>query len=85
MLITYEPNSDVLTLTLQASPVAQMQSQGAAQVGFDAAGNVVSVAVAEASTALWQHGGQINVLLPAAAPAATTVVETTRVVERPLP
>lgn len=86
MLISYEPNSDVLSLTLQANPVAQTQVQGTVTVGFDAAGQVVSVAIPEASSLLWERGGQVNVMLPVAAPApttATTVVETTRVIERP--
>jgi uncharacterized protein YuzE len=86
MLISYEPMSDVLSLTIQAAPVAQTQLQGTVSVGFDAAGNVVSVSIPDASSVLWEHGGQVNVMLPTAAPAtATTVVETTRVVERPLP
>jgi uncharacterized protein YuzE len=84
MLISYEPNSDILTVTVQAAPVAQTQVQGTVSVGFDAVGQVVSVSVPEASSLLWEHGGQVNVLLPTPAPATTTVVETTRVVERPL-
>ncbi|MBV9470618.1 MAG: DUF2283 domain-containing protein [Abitibacteriaceae bacterium] len=82
MLISYEPNSDVLTITLQAAPAAQTQMQGTVTVGFDAGGNVVSAAIPNASSVLWENGGQVNVMLPT--PAATTVVETTRVVERPL-
>lgn len=87
MLIAYEPNSDVLTITMKAAPVAQSQMQGTLTVGFDAAGGLVSVAIPEASSLLWEHGGQVSVMLPVvpvvpAAPA-TTVVETTRVVERP--
>ena len=95
MLISYEPNSDVLTIAVHAAPVAQTQMQGGATVGFDAAGGVVSVVVANASTVLWEHGGQVQIMLPqvqqvvaqavpVAAPVTTTVVETTRVVERPL-
>ncbi|MDQ3814662.1 MAG: DUF2283 domain-containing protein, partial [Armatimonadota bacterium] len=61
MLISYEPMSDVLTITVKAAPVAQTQMQGTVQVGFDAAGAIVSVAVPEASSVLWQHGGQVNV------------------------
>jgi len=64
MLISYEPNSDVLNITFKAAPVAQSQAQGGAIVGFDALGEVVSIEIADASTALWEHGGQINVLLP---------------------
>jgi uncharacterized protein YuzE len=86
MLIAYEPMSDVLSITIQAAPVAQSQLQGTVSVGFDAAGHVVSISIPEASSVLWEHGGQVNVMLPQAAPAATatTVVETTRIVERPL-
>lgn len=85
MLIAYEPTSDVLTITIQGAPLAQTQVQGTVAVGFDATGKVVSVQVPDASSVLWEHGGQINVMLPqAVAPVATTtVVETTRVVERP--
>lgn len=84
MLIAYEPNSDVLTITMKATPVAQSQMQGTLTVGFDAAGGLVSVTIPEASSLLWEHGGQVSVMLPAApAATATTVVETTRVVERP--
>ncbi len=100
MLIAYEPNGDVLTITVAAAPPAQTQMQGAVSVGFDATGNVVSVAVPNASSVLWEHGGQVAVMLPQVAPvvvapvavapvavapasATTTVVETTRVVERP--
>ncbi len=85
MLISYEPNADVLSVTMQAVPVAQTQLQGTISVGFDAAGQVVSVSIPNASSVLWEQGGQVNVMLPVSAPAtATTVVETTRVVERPL-
>jgi uncharacterized protein YuzE len=83
MLISYDPMSDVLSITMQGAPVAQTQTQGTVGVGFDAANQVVSVSIPNASTALWENGGQINVMLPVAAPAAT-VVETTRVVERPV-
>ena len=86
MLISYEPQSDVLSITLQGAPAAQSQVQGTITVGFDAAGHAVSVAIPEASSLLWEKGGQDNVMLPTPAPATTaTVVETTRVVERPLP
>lgn len=86
MLISYEPNSDVLAITLQAAPVAQSQVQGTVSVGFDATGQPVSISIPNASTMLWEHGGQISVMLPTPAPipVATTVVETTRVVERPI-
>ena len=109
MLIAYEPNGDVLTITVAAAPPAQTQMQGTVSVGFDATGNVVSVAVPNASSVLWEHGGQVAVMLPqaapavvvapvavapvvvapvavapvAVAPASATIVETTRVVERP--
>jgi uncharacterized protein YuzE len=83
MLISYEPNSDVLTITVQATPVAQTQLQGTVSVGFDATGNVTTVAIPDASSVLWEKGGQVNVMLPVAAPE-TVVVETTRVVERPV-
>lgn len=84
MLISYEPNSDILSITLQAVSAAQTQVQGTVSVSFDAAGNPVSIAIPDASTVLWEHGGQVNVMLPTLPPAtATTVVETTRVVERP--
>ncbi len=82
MLISYEPNTDVLTITTQAAPVAQTQMQGTVSVGFDAAGALVSVVIPSASTVLWEHGGQVNVMLPQTPPA--TIVETTTVVERPL-
>ncbi len=82
MLISYEPNSDVLTIAMQAEPVTQTQIQGAATVGFDAAGNLVSALITDASTVLWEHGGQVQILLPQAPSVATTVVETTRIVER---
>lgn len=85
MLISYEPVADVLTITLQAGPQAQTQVQGTVTVGFDAAGQMSSVSIPEASTVLWEHGGQVSVVTPVSAPVtATTVVETTRVVERPV-
>ena len=84
MLISYDPMSDILTLSLASAPMAQTQVQGTVTVNFDATGGVVSVVIPNASSALWENGGQINVMLPVAAPATTTVVETTRVVERPL-
>jgi YD repeat-containing protein len=65
MLISYEPNSDVLTLTFNAAPVAQTQPQGASTVAFDALGQVVSITISNASSTLWEHGGQVQVLLPA--------------------
>ena len=64
MLISYEPNSDVLTITFGAAPVAQTQPQGASTVSFDAAGQVVVVTIPNASSALWENGGQVQVLLP---------------------
>ena len=84
MLISYEPNSDILSITVAAAPVAQTHLQGTVSVGFDAAGGVVAVSIPEASSLLWEHGGQVNVMLPTVAPAPATVVETTRVVERTL-
>lgn len=80
MLIAYEPNSDILTITLEAAPVAQNQLQGGCTVGFDANGRAVSVAIADASTLLWEHGGQVQIALPEVA----TVVETTIVTEKPI-
>ncbi len=64
MLISYEPNTDVLTLTFGAAPIAQTQPQGASMVAFDALGQVVSVTIPNASSALWENGGQVQVLLP---------------------
>ena len=64
MLISYEPNTDVLTLTFNAAPVAQSQPQGAATVSFDALGQVVAVSIPNASSALWENGGQVQILLP---------------------
>ncbi len=75
MLIAYDPMSDVLSITLQAAPAAQTQVQGTITVGFDATGAPVSVSIPEASSALWENGGQLNVLLPE--PAATVITETT--------
>ena len=80
MLISYEPNSDILTVTLEAAPVAQNQLQGNCTVGFDATGRAVSVAIADASTLLWERGGQVQIALPEVA----TVVETTIVTEKPV-
>ena len=81
MLISYEPNSDVLTITLNAGAVASQQLQGTATVGLDATGAPLSVSIPDASTTLWEHGGQVNVMLPQ---VMATVVETTTVVERPV-
>jgi hypothetical protein len=81
MLITYEPNSDILTVTLGAGAPASTQVQGTVTVSFDAAGAPLSVAIPEASSLLWENGGQVNVMLPQ---TATTVVETTQVVQRPV-
>ena len=77
MLISYDPMSDVLSITAKAAPVAQTQQQGTVSVGFDSTGGVVSVSIPNASSVLWENGGQVSVMLPEAAP---TVVET--VVER---
>ena len=81
MLISYEPNSDVLTITMNAAPVAQTQLQGAVSVSFDAAGGVATVSIPDASTTLWEHGGQINVMLPQ---TQTTQTVVTQVVEQPV-
>ena len=78
MLISYEPMSDVLSITFSAAPVAQSQVQGTVTVGFDAAGSAVMVSVPEASSLLWEKGGQINVLLP----EKETLVVTEQVVAR---
>ncbi len=64
MTISYEPMSDVLTIMIAAAPVAQTQLQGTVSVGFDINGSPVSVAVPQASTLLWENGGQVSVLLP---------------------
>ena len=85
MLISYEPMSDVLSIALDGAPVASTQQQGTVMVSFDTNSRPVSVAIPNASSLLWENGGQVNVLLPVSAPTQTTVVETTRVVERPLP
>ncbi len=47
MLIAYEPNSDVLTITLAAGVATQSQAQGLATVNFDANGAVSSIVVPE--------------------------------------
>jgi uncharacterized protein YuzE len=78
MLISYEPLSDVLNITFQSTPATQTQMQGTMTVGFDATGAVVSVAVPEASTLLFERGGQVNVMLP----ETQTVVVTEQIVER---
>lgn len=77
MLISYDPMSDVLSITTQAAPAAQIQQQGTVSVGFDSTGGVVSVSIPDASSVLWEKGGQVNVMLPE---SPATVVET--VVER---
>jgi len=79
MTISYEPMSDVLTITLEAAPVAQTQMQGTVSVGFGVNGAPVSVAIPQASTLLWEHGGQVSVMMPQ---ATQTVV--TQVVEQPV-
>ena len=80
MLISYDPMSDVLSITMQAAPVAQTQTQGTVSVSFDASGAPVSVSIPNASTALWENGGQVDVLLPQAAPAIVETVVERRVV-----
>jgi uncharacterized protein YuzE len=88
MLIAYEPVSDVLTITLSVSVPVQAQMQGTAKVNYDANGAVSTVEIPNASTVLWENGGQVTIALPVSAPPATaqvtTVVETTRVVEKPV-
>ena len=79
MTISYEPMSDVLTITIAAAPVAQSQVQGTIAVGFDATGAPVSVAIPQASTLLWEDGGQVSVMLPQ---QTQTVV--TQIVEQPI-
>jgi YD repeat-containing protein len=76
MLINYDPMSDVLSITMQGAPATQTQTQGTVSVGFDGAGNVASIAIPNASSVLWENGGQVSVALPPAAPAVVeTVVE----------
>ncbi|HEX8551280.1 MAG TPA: hypothetical protein VF681_06955 [Abditibacteriaceae bacterium] len=79
MLISYEPLSDVLTITVQAAPAAQTQLQGTVSVGFDVTGAVSSVSIPNASSILWEQGGLVNVALP----ATETVVVTEQVIQRP--
>lgn len=74
MLISYEPMSDVLSITLEAAPVAQTQQQGTVLVSFDATARPVAVAIPNASSLLWEHGGQISVMLPQTAPVAVASV-----------
>ena len=64
MLISYEPNSDILTITFQAAPAAQTQVQGTVTLSLDASGAPVSVSIPEASSILFESGGQVNVMLP---------------------
>ncbi len=78
MLITYEPNNDVLTITLAAGVAVQSQVQGMATVNFDANGAVSAIVVPNASTVLWENGGQIDVALPT--PQKVVVTEVTRTV-----
>lgn len=74
MLISYEPVSDVLTVTFSAGVAVQTQVQGTVQVNYDAAGAVSSVRVPDASTVLWENGGQVNVVLPETTVTVTEVV-----------
>ena len=78
MLIAYEPNSDVLTITFTAGVAVQSQAQGLATVHFDANGAVSSIVVPNASTVLFENGGQIDVALPT--PQKVVVTEVTRTV-----
>lgn len=73
MLVSYDPMSDVLSITLGAAPIAATQMQGTVRAGFDAAGSLVSIAIPEASSVLWEHGGQVNIAAPE--PVATIVHE----------
>lgn len=75
MTISYEPMSDVLTIVIAAAPVAQTQLQGTVSVGFDISGAPVSVAVPQASTLLWENGGQVSVMLPQTQTMQTVVTE----------
>ena len=79
MLIVYEPNSDVLTITLAAGVAVQSQAQGMATVNFDASGAVSSIVVPNASTVLWENGGQIDVVLPEAKKVVVTEVTRTEI------
>jgi uncharacterized protein YuzE len=79
MLIAYEPNSDVLTITLAAGVAVQSQVQGLAQVNYDADGAVSSIQIADASTVLFENGGQINVALPDTETVVVTEVTRTTV------
>jgi hypothetical protein len=79
MTISYEPNSDVLTISTGAI-ATQTQVQGTVTVGFDANNAIASVVIPAASTALWEHGGTIQVALPPATVTQTVVVE--RIIER---
>ena len=64
MLISYEPVGDVLTVTLSTGVPVQAQMQGLTKVNYDAAGAVSSVEVPNASTVLWENGGQVTIALP---------------------
>ena len=77
MTISYEPMADVLTISTGAI-ATQTQVQGTVSVGFAANGALASVSVPAASTALWEHGGQIQIALP----RSETVVVTETVVQK---
>lgn len=77
MLITYEPVSDVLTITLFASVPVQAQMQGTAKVNFDANGAASSIEVLNASTVLWENGGQVTIALPETEKVVVTEVTKT--------
>jgi uncharacterized protein YuzE len=77
MLISYEPNSDVLTITFSAGVAVQSQLQGTVKVNFDAGGTVSSVQIPDASSLLWESGGQVNVVLPEVQQVETVVVTQT--------
>lgn len=77
MLIAYEPVSDVLTITLTAGVPVQAQMQGTAKVNFDANGAASSIEVPNASTILWENGGQVTIALPETEKVVVTEVTRT--------
>ena len=79
MLISYEPVSDILTITVSAGVPVQAQMQGVAKVSFDAGGAVSSVEVPNASTILFENGGQVSIALPQTQKVVVTEVTQTTV------
>ena len=77
MLISYEPVSDVLTITLSAGVPVQAQMQGTAKVNYDANGAASSIEVPNASTLLWENGGQVTIALPQTEQVVVTEVTKT--------